>query len=83
MLQVRRSPGPKLGFGGSLEPNSLLEIDKVNQTFRGGWNSILDRSADTGDPSEDEVISGHFVVNANLRKFRTSAYLRPEEKWTE
>ena len=44
MLQVRKPPGPKLGFGGSLEPNSLLESDKVHRSFRWGWNSILDRS---------------------------------------
>ena len=45
MLQVCKPPGPKLGFRGSLEPNSLLEIDKVHRSFRWGWNSILDHSA--------------------------------------
>ena len=45
MLQVRNRLGPKLGFQGCLDPNSLLEIAKVHRTFRGGWISILDRSA--------------------------------------
>ena len=52
MLQVRKPQGPKLGFRGSLEPNSLLEIVKVNRTFRQGWNSILDRSAQLHFASE-------------------------------
>ena len=44
VLQVRRPPGPKLGFRGSLDPNALLEINEVNRSFRWGCNSILDPS---------------------------------------
>ena len=47
MLQVRKPLGPKLGFRGSLDPNSLQKIDKVNRSFRWGSISILDRSSDT------------------------------------
>ena len=58
MLQVRKPPGPKLGFRGSLEPNSLLESDKVHRTFRWGWNSILDRSDSTNDTTRGQRLYG-------------------------
>ena len=51
MLQVRKPLGPKLGFRGSLDPNSLQKIDKVNRTFRWGLISILDRSAVVDTPA--------------------------------
>ena len=43
-LQVRDRLGPKLGFGGSLDLDSLQEIIGIPYAFRWGWISILDRS---------------------------------------
>ena len=60
MLQVRDPLGPNLGFRGSLDPNSSLEIVGIHGTFRWGWNSILDRSA--GDDSFYMLYRAHLKI---------------------
>ena len=45
MLQEHKFLGLRLGFRGSLDPNSLPEFIGIYPTFRYGWIFILDRSA--------------------------------------
>ena len=74
-LQVRKPPGPKLGFRGSLEPNSLLEIDKVHRSFCWGWNSILDCSAHV------HIASISTYVSENICKCSKNDKLTSKDIW--